>query len=119
MKRAVIIEDNLIPSLSMENMLIDKGYEIDGKFESAQGAIELVRDKNPSLIILDIRLKGEKDGLEIASEIRTFSDVPILFVSALTDAKTLARINEISFAASLAKPFTEVDFFNALKKVDS
>ncbi|NQZ77949.1 MAG: response regulator [Ekhidna sp.] len=117
MKNAIIVEDNLIPSLSMESMLRSKGYEVVGKLVSGEGAIDLVKDKSPTLIIMDIRIEGDKDGIDLAAEIRDFSEVPIMFVSALTDAKTLERIETISNSTAVSKPFSEKDFIGTLNKL--
>ncbi|GAB4247596.1 MAG: hypothetical protein Tsb0034_26830 [Ekhidna sp.] len=117
-KRILIVEDNLIPSLSLGVMLNEKGHSVIGKLDSTHGAVDLIKKENPDLIILDIRLKDNTNGLDLAREVREFSDVYIVFVSALTDVETINQMNAISHSQIISKPYTEADFNNALEKLN-
>lgn len=115
-KKVIIIEDNLIPSLSLEAMLSERGFDVVDKMVSANGAIEKIKLHQPDLLILDIRLKDNTSGLDIANELRSFDDTPILFVSALTDKDSIEQMKKISRSLIVSKPYTEIDFERAINE---
>jgi two-component SAPR family response regulator len=83
MVRILIIEDELIIAEDMSNMLTKMGYDIVGNAMDFEEAIEILNENSykPDLILLDITLKGAKDGIELAHEINTNYNIPFIFTT--------------------------------------
>jgi DNA-binding response OmpR family regulator len=107
MDRILIVEDGLIVAMHLKIMLANNGYEIAGHLTFGEDVFDTFKKLNPDLLILDNMLEGEMTGIEAAKIIRTISEVPIIFISALTDDKTLDEIAKISNARKQKKPFVE------------
>ncbi len=106
-KKVLIIEDNLISSTALEMMIISRGFESVGKFDSADELLALCESKKPHLILLDIMLNGTKNGLEAARELRDVSNIPIVFLTALSDSDSISAIEAIENSAATFKPYAE------------
>lgn len=115
-KSAIVVEDNIIPSLSLQAMLAKKGYTVTGAFTNGEKSISFIKENPPDVLLLDIRLIGNMNGLEVASEVRKFSKCPIIFISALTDPETVTEASAISNSQMVSKPYTELSIEKALAK---
>lgn len=107
MKRVLIFEDQLISSMALEAMLKVNGYESIGAYDSADQAVDIFTRSHPDVILMDIMLSGTITGLDAAEQLRSISDVPILFLTALTDNGTMERIRSIKNADIYVKPYQE------------
>lgn len=107
MKRVLIFEDQLISSMALEAMLRVNGYESIGAYDSADQAVDIFTRSHPDVILMDIMLNGTITGLDAAEQLRSISDVPILFLTALTDNGTMERIKSIKNADIYVKPYQE------------
>lgn len=94
----LVVEDEAIVAADLASKLARLGYRISGTTALAEEAIELAREQRPDLILMDIHLAGEMDGIEAAEVIRREYDVPVIFLTAHSDRATLER-------AKLAEPF--------------
>lgn len=112
-KKAIIVEDNLILSLLYENYLREMVFQTVGEISSGEKAVALVKKYAPDVVIMDIMLAGEMDGIEAATRIREFTDVPIVFITANTGDEHVRRAGKIENSKFLKKPITE----EKLKKV--
>jgi YesN/AraC family two-component response regulator len=74
--KILIVEDESIIVKSLENRLLKAGYDVIGNAASGKEAIEMARQLNPDLILMDIKLDGEMTGIEAASEINKFLNIP-------------------------------------------
>ncbi len=107
--RILIAEDELIVARDTENMLLSFGYEVPGIATTAEEAIALAGELSPDLILMDIRLKGDANGIEAAIRIRDLYGLPVVFVSALADETTLERAKIAQPMGYLLKPYEEKD----------
>lgn len=105
--RVVIVEDEYIIAHDLEMQLEKLGYSVIGVFAQGEQAVEKLKSDSPDLILMDIKLKGELDGIQTAEQIREDHDLPVVYVSALTDAKTLDRAKQSMPYGYLVKPFNE------------
>jgi len=103
-KQVLIVEDDLILSLQLEMQIKLMGYEIAGKANNATDAIEMIKEKNPDLVLMDIILAGEMDGVDAISTIRDFSDVPVLYLTGNGDEQTRRRAHASRPVAYIVKP---------------
>ena len=106
-KKAIIVEDNLILSILYETMMKEMVFKTVGDVKSGKRAVELVRKYNPDVVIMDIMLEGEIDGVEAANMIREFSDVPILFITGNSDPANHERARKVDNSDFLVKPINE------------
>jgi DNA-binding NarL/FixJ family response regulator len=106
-KKALIVEDNLILSVLYENYLQQKVFKTVGEIRDGETAVNLVKKYNPDIVIMDIMLEGPMDGVEAAQKIRSFSDVPILFITGNSDQRYVRRAAEVSNSRFMTKPVSE------------
>jgi response regulator of citrate/malate metabolism len=116
MKKIIIIEDETIISFSYRLQLERMGFEVIGTARSTDEAEELLRDERPDLIIMDIYLKGEKNGLELAQEIHATDPIPILFLTASTKPEVVAAIHELEGCNYLPKPINSDSLEDVLQR---
>ena len=89
--RIMIVEDERILALDLAETLDELGYTVAGTASRGEEAIELARRLDPQLILMDVRLEGDIDGITAAETIRDEHDVPVVFLTAHADDDTLQR----------------------------
>jgi len=106
-ERILIVEDESIVQLHLSKLVERLGYQVSGLARSAQEALASAHADPPDLVLMDIRLEGQRDGIEAAREIRAALDIPVIYLTAYADEATVARAGATEPAAYLLKPFTE------------
>ena len=107
--RVMIVEDEAITAMATGAMLKRLGHQVLAAVGSGQEAINAFRSQRPDLVLMDIRLDGDLDGIETAKLLRRDSDVPVVFVSAYVDSGTRNRAAEAQPFDFLPKPLDEYD----------
>jgi CheY-like chemotaxis protein len=103
--RALIVEDEIFVAWHLESLVRDLQLEVCGLVPDGEGAVELADNMEPDLVLMDISLSGQLDGVEAARRIREKKNVPVIFITAYSDAATVARINrEVPGSQVLGKP---------------
>lgn len=105
--RVMVVEDESIVALEIEDRLRRLGYTVCAVIPSGEKAIEIARETQPDLILMDIYLAGKIDGIEAAEAIKRHKDIPIIFLTAYSDPSTVERAKQIGPFAYLVKPFDE------------
>lgn len=113
--RVLIVEDEAVVSMALEEKLQKLGYDVVGTMESGPDAIKAVEDLKPDIALMDIRLEGHMDGVEAATIINREFRIPVIYLTAHTDSKTLDRAKITSPAGYLVKPCSERDINIALE----
>ncbi|MDO8410794.1 MAG: response regulator [Phenylobacterium sp.] len=103
-RRVLITEDNWLVAGEWQAALEGAGYEVVGLASSAEEALEICRRETPDLILMDIRLLGERDGVEAAKDARLLYDIPSVFVSAHNDAEVRQRAADARPLGWITKP---------------
>jgi PAS domain S-box-containing protein len=103
----LIVEDEMLVAKDIRRFLQALDYEVLGIAASAEEAIESALDSRPDLILMDIRLKGEMDGITAAEKIRERLDVPVVFLTAQWDKKTRERAKATGAYGYVLKPWVE------------
>jgi PAS domain S-box-containing protein len=106
-KRILIVEDETIVALDLRSSLEHLGYEVSGLVPSGREAIKHARTELPDLVLMDIRLQGDLDGIEAARRIRNGLDVPVVFLTAHTGDDILRQATQVGPHGYLVKPFHE------------
>lgn len=104
MKRIIIVEDDLILSLLLEKQIQRMGYEVVAKINNGEEAVEKIRKDDPDLVLMDIKLVGEMDGVEAIDHVRKFSNVPVLYLTGNSDEITKKRAQATNPVAYMVKP---------------
>jgi CheY-like chemotaxis protein len=105
--KILVVEDEAITALLLKRELQREGYEVCGPVATAEVALQMVEREHPHLILMDIRLAGDMDGIEAAEKIVAGDhNVPIIFMTGYSDAEIEARANVLQPAAYLVKPVT-------------
>lgn len=105
--RILIVEDEMIISMEIKQKLQTMGYVTVGQAITGESAIQKAGEAMPDLVLMDIRLKGEMDGITAGKRIMDLYDIPIIFLTAHSDKATLERAISISPSGYLLKPFKE------------
>ncbi|MCK5227771.1 MAG: response regulator, partial [Desulfobulbaceae bacterium] len=105
-ERILIVEDELIVAKDIENCLTKLGYSMTGIVASGEEAVRKVDELRPDLVLMDIVLKGEMNGIEAAEEINTLN-IPVVYLTAHADTDTLDRAKTTAPYGYIIKPFDE------------
>jgi CheY-like chemotaxis protein len=103
--KILVVEDELIVAQNIENILKQVGYTVPAKALSGEEAVYKTVVTKPDLILMDIDLKGELDGIEAAEQIKSQFDVPVVFMTALSDPGTIQRAAISEPYGYVQKPF--------------
>ena len=106
-ERVMIVEDESIISLDIEDMLHDLDYSVVAVAQTGEDAIKNALELMPDIILMDIMLDGDMDGIEAAERIKKEKDIPIIFVTANSDIVTLERAKITSPYAYILKPIEQ------------
>jgi len=102
--KVLVVEDERIISLEIRLILQKLGYEVVGSLQSGDQVLEKVKTLNPDLILMDIMLEGDTDGIQTIEEVRKVSDVPVIYMTAYSDHNTRERANATNPTNFLVKP---------------
>lgn len=111
-----IVEDDMLLSLVEERLLMKLGYTVIGKSVSGEEAVPKIKAAKPDAILMDISLSGKMDGIDTMMEVRSFSSVPVIYLSGNSDQLNLERAKKTHYVDYLVKPITEHDLIEPLKK---
>ncbi|WP_373499631.1 ATP-binding protein [Desulfococcus sp.] len=113
--RVMVVEDEGLVALSLEKKLIELGYGVPAVASSGEEAIRLALGSRLDIILMDIRLEGGIDGVAAASRIREEMDLPIVYLTAYSDPKTIERAKATQPFGYLIKPFDERELFATIE----
>lgn len=105
--KVLVVEDEAIVAESIRIKLKKMGYSVISMASSADEAIKKTEEYLPDLVLMDIVLQGEMDGIEAAGQIHTRFDIPIVYLTAYSDEKTLLRAKITEPFGYIIKPFRE------------
>jgi PAS domain S-box-containing protein len=105
----LIVEDERIVAMDIARGLKSVGYEVAGIVASGKEAIDLVEQNPPDLILMDIRIKGDIDGIQTAEIIQSLHDIPIVYLTAFADDDTLSRARITAPYGYIIKPFDKTN----------
>jgi len=103
----LIVEDEILVAENIKNILLKNGYRVASVAVSGEEAVSGALTEKPNIILMDIVLKGSMDGIEAAGRIREKLDIPIIFITAHSDDKSLERVKATQPFGYITKPFEE------------
>lgn len=108
-KRLLIVEDERIVAMDLRKRLEKMGHTVVGNVANGNDAIRLATEHRPDLILMDIRIEGDKDGIDTAAIIRSSLHIPHIFLTAHSDQGTIDRAKQTDPDGYILKPFTDRD----------
>lgn len=104
-KKIMIVEDETVVADDIQSCLIKSGYAVPASVSTGEEAIEILAEVAPALVLMDIHLAGGMDGIETARRIAELADIPIVFLTAYSDTKSLERVKTVEPFGYIVKPF--------------
>lgn len=117
--KMLIVEDESIVATDIRSMLNRLGYNVYSIASSGEDAIEKSIEDQPDLVLMDISLKEDMDGIEAAEKILERFCIPIIYMSALSDNESLRRANKTEPFFFISKPIEEGELRTAINKAHS
>ena len=111
----LIVEDNMIIGAKISVLLESLGYQVAGLIPRAEDALLFLKENTPDILLLDIKLRGEMDGIELAKAIQLKQNIPIIFLTSNTDEATFNRAKKTSPYAFISKPYKKLDLQRAIE----
>jgi CheY-like chemotaxis protein len=115
--RILVVEDEAIIARDIQNILCRFGYQVSGLASSGEESIQKARDLNPDLVLMDVRLKGSMNGIEAAHEIHDHLHIPVVYLTAFGEEKTLEDAQPNNGFMKILKPFEENDIQCAIQMI--
>lgn len=112
--KILVVEDEMIIGAKLSMYLTDMGYEVTGLIPRAEEALLHLKESRPDMVLLDIRLKGAMDGIELAGILQE-QDIPVIFLTANSDDATFDQAKMTSPYAFLSKPVEKRDLKRVLE----
>lgn len=103
--RVLIVEDEAVVALDLKAQLEDMGEAVCGVAESGAQALAIARAERPDLALMDIRIRGDMDGVELAGRFASELQIPVIYLTSFSDAETVRRAAETAPYGFLTKPF--------------
>jgi diguanylate cyclase (GGDEF)-like protein/PAS domain S-box-containing protein len=113
--KIILVEDEIIVAMDIEQRLEVLGYNVVAHATSGEEALRYVDLENPDLILMDIKLNGEMDGIETAAKIRNTLNTPIIYLTAFADENTLKRARLTEAYGYLIKPFENRELHSTIE----
>jgi PAS domain S-box-containing protein len=111
----LVVEDELLVAKDIQNILTKLGYSVPAIAASGEDAIKKVIENQPDLVLMDIVLKGDLDGVNTAEQIRLKFDIPIIYLTAYADDKTLERAKITEPFGYLIKPYQKKELHSNIE----
>lgn len=105
----LVVEDESIVSKDIQNTLTKLGYQVIGAASTGEKALTLVKNEVPDIVLMDIMLKGDLNGIEVAKLIKANYNIPVIFLTAYADEATLNKAKLAEPYGYIIKPFKEQD----------
>ena len=114
--KILIVEDESIVALDLEQRLDDMNYNVVGIAGNGNEAIKKTEKLSPDLVLMDILIKGELDGIETAQKIRDLYNIPFIYLTSSLDSTILERAKTTEPSGYINKPFDDSEIQNAIQR---
>ena len=113
--RILIVEDEMIIAANLSLQLTNLGYEVCGIIPRGEEALLHIRENPPDIILMDIQLKGEMDGIEVIRSMQREVNIPVIYLTANADDAHFSRAKETHPYAFISKPFKKLYLQRAIE----
>jgi len=111
----MIVEDESIVAMELSSYVKKLGYEVVGRVSNTEDACEMFAKSMPDIILMDVHIKGETDGITLAQKVQKKKETAIIYITAFNDDESIERAIATNPAAYLAKPFNRKELAASLK----
>lgn len=115
-KKVLIVEDDMIIAMVLEKMVLKLNHHVIKKVVTGKGAIETAQSETPDLILMDIQLNDDIDGIMAMQQIRKTSNVPVIYITGNSDPYNMERARQTDFIDYLIKPIQMNDLKKSIDK---
>jgi AmiR/NasT family two-component response regulator len=113
--KIVIVEDEGLIAADLESRLKAAGYSVPGIADSSNQALQIIEQTSPDLVLMDIHLKGDKDGIQAADLVREKLDIPVIYLTAYEDRGTLERASQTQAYGYIKKPIASASLKGSIE----
>jgi CheY-like chemotaxis protein len=113
--RVLVVEDEAVTALHLRRELTKLGYTVAGVATSGEQALKMIEETFPDVVLMDIHIQGEIDGIETAKRIPRYLHIPVIFLTAYSEDATLGRAGETHPYGYLLKPFLDRELHATIK----
>ena len=114
-RKILIVEDETITAEDIKEKLKSVGYKITGIASSYDKVLESIDSNMPDLVLMDIKIKGDKNGIETANYVRRHYDIPIIFLTAFSDKELIEKAKNTEPYGYIIKPFTQEGLYSNIE----
>jgi PAS domain S-box-containing protein len=107
MNKILVVEDEAVIAIRLQERLTAMGYHVVGISYSGEEAMEQARRLRPDLVLMDIMIPGEMDGVAVAKSVKTELDIPVIFLTAFSEDKIIERAKQAKPYGYIVKPFQD------------
>jgi len=113
--KIMIVEDEGLIAADLQGRLEHAGYTVPAIADSADEALRAIRETSPDLVLMDIRIKGDMDGIDVAEKVRREFDVPVVYLTAYEDRGTLERASRTQAFGYIKKPIASASLQGSIE----
>lgn len=113
--RIMVVEDEAITVKDLQMTLQELGYEVPAVASTGEEAVQKAEEHKPDLVLMDIALDGEMDGIKAADQIRKRFDIPVVYLTAHADERTLESAKVTEPFGYIVKPFNDKDLLSSIE----
>ncbi len=115
--KILVVEDEPLVADRLEMLIEKAGHELTKTVDNSKDALQVISERAPDLILMDINIDGDYDGIELADMIREEKNIPIIFITSLHDDHTFRRISRTNPMGYLVKPFSDIQLQRSIDLV--
>jgi DNA-binding LytR/AlgR family response regulator len=113
--KILIVEDEAIIAEDIKLQLIKLGYRVTGISKTYETSLQLIEEEVPDIVLVDIRLEGEYDGIDLVQTIKERYDLPAIFLTSHADKVTVEKAKKVKPEGYLLKPFKREDLYTSIE----
>ena len=117
MNTIVVVDDEVVIAMGLKERLAAMGYDVIGLAHSGDEAVEKAMNLRPDLILMDIMIPGDLDGIQVAEKVKTKLDIPVIFLTAYSEDKTIDRAKQAEPYGYIVKPFQDRELKAAIEYI--
>lgn len=116
-KKILVVEDEFLIAKGTKYILEEEGYDVIANVDCFDCAVDMIEERQPDLVLIDININGEMDGIALGRYLLNKDDIPFIYVSSYTDKITMERVKDTRPYGFVVKPYKEVDLITTVSLV--
>ena len=113
--KVLIVEDEFIQFLSLEELMLERGFEVCGPASTSDEAIEMALAERPDVVLMDVSIQGGRDGIDTAREIDARCRIPVILTTGYDSAEVYEKARTVKTAGFFLKPYEVEDLMAAIE----